>query len=72
MLSQQVLTAVVAVEKQIYLALTEVEELTGELARRWSARTRCPYGCSSPCGRRRWTGSQSKKLCCAGSAPSAP
>jgi hypothetical protein len=32
MLSQQVLTAVVAVEKQIYLALTEVEELTGELA----------------------------------------
>ena len=33
MLSQQVLSTAMAVEKQMYLALTEVEELTGELSR---------------------------------------
>lgn len=32
MLSQQVLSAATAVEKQMYLALTEVEDLTQELA----------------------------------------
>lgn len=31
MLSQQAVSAAMAVEKQMYLALTEVEELTGEL-----------------------------------------